>query len=124
MEFSTEKLKYRNVDGVQGLVVAIAQDASTREVLMTAFTNKEGIQKSIETGKVHYYSTSRKCLWLKGETSGHFQKIREIFIDCDGDAILFKVNQTGAACHENYRSCFFRKIEDGKLKVVAEKIEE
>jgi phosphoribosyl-AMP cyclohydrolase len=121
MEFSTEKLKYRTVDGVPGLVLAIAQDAESGQVLMTAFTNKEGIEKSLSTGKVHYYSTSRKCLWLKGETSGHFQKIREMFVDCDGDAILFKVHQTGAACHEGYRSCFFRKVEDKKLKIIAEK---
>lgn len=122
MDFSVDKLKYRTVDGVSGLVLVIVQDAETNEVLMAAFANKEAIEKSLSTGRAHYYSTSRRSLWLKGETSGHYQKIREVFVDCDGDAILFKVEQIGAACHENYRSCFFRKIEGGKTKIVSEKM--
>ena len=88
---------------------------------MVAFTNEEGIRRSIETGKVHYYSTSRKKLWLKGETSGHFQKIREMYVDCDADAVLYKVEQTGAACHEDYRSCFFRRYRNRNLEICAEK---
>ena len=124
MEFPYDKIKYRNIDGIDGLVLAIAQDADTNEVLMAAFTNKEGIERSIETGKVHYYSTSRKKLWLKGETSGHFQKIKEVYIDCDADAILYKIEQTGAACHEGYRSCFFRRYKDKNLEISGEKVPE
>ena len=124
MEFPYDKIKYRNIDGIDGLVLAIAQDADTNEVLMAAFTNKEGIERSIETGKVHYYSTSRKKLWLKGETSGHFQKIKEMYIDCDSDAILYKIEQTGAACHEGYRSCFFRRYKDKNLEISGEKVPE
>ena len=122
MEFPYEILKSRTVDGIPGLFVAIAQDEKNGEVLMVAFTNKEGIEKSIATGKVHYYSTSRKSLWLKGETSGNFQNIKELLVDCDGDAVLFKIDQTGGACHEGYRSCFFRKLEGNEIKVVSEKI--
>jgi len=121
MQFPFDKLKFREVDGIPGLVIAIAQDFKSGEVLMVAFTNKEGIQKTIETGKVHYFSTSRNKLWLKGETSGHVQRVREVLIDCDGDAILFKVEQEGAACHEGYRSCFFRRIGKGGIKIVGEK---
>jgi phosphoribosyl-AMP cyclohydrolase len=122
MDFPYEKIKYRTIDGIEGLVLVIAQDANTNEVLMTAFTNREGIEKSLETGKVHYYSTSRKKLWLKGETSGHFQKIKEMYIDCDADAILYKIDQTGAACHEGYRSCFFRRYRNNELETCGKKI--
>jgi phosphoribosyl-AMP cyclohydrolase len=124
MEFPMDKIKYRTIDGIEGLVLAIAQDADTDEVLMAAFTNKEGIEKSLETGIVHYYSTSRKKLWLKGETSGHYQKIKEIYVDCDMDAILFKIEQTGAACHEGYRSCFFRRYKDKKMETCGKKVSE
>jgi len=121
MVFPFEILKFRQVDGIGGLVVAIAQDVENGEVLMAAYTNAEGIKKSLETGKVHYYSTSRKKLWLKGETSGHFQKIKEVSVDCDGDAVLFKVEQTGGACHEGYRTCFFRKLAGNNLEIVGKK---
>jgi len=114
MDFPFDLLKHRTVDGIDGLIVAVTQDSKTGEILMTAFTNDEGIQKTMETGRVHYYSTSRKKLWLKGETSGHFQKLKDVRLDCDGDAVLFQVEQAGAACHEGYRSCFFRAIKDGK----------
>jgi len=122
VQFSFDKLKFREVDGIPGLIIAITQDFSNSEVLMVAFTNREGIQKTIETGKAHYFSTSRKKLWLKGETSGHVQRIREILIDCDGDAILFKVEQEGGACHKGYRSCFFRRFEGNELEIIAEKV--
>ena len=122
MDFPYEELKFREVDGIPDLVLAIAQDAGSGEVLMAAYTNMEGIKKSLETGKVHYYSTSKKKMWLKGETSGHFQKIKEVYVDCDGDAILFKVEQAGGACHEGYRSCFYRKLKGKKLGIVGEKI--
>ncbi len=122
VRFPFNKLRFREVDGIPDLIVAITQDFSNNEVLMVAFTNREGIQKTIETGKAHYFSTSRKKLWLKGETSGHIQRIREILIDCDGDAILFKVEQKGAACHKGYRSCFFRRFKDDELEIVAKKV--
>ena len=97
------------INGVK-VITAIAQDADTNEILMLANMNKEALAKTIETGKAHYWSTSRNKLWLKGESSGHFQEVKEILVDCDMDAIILKIEQTGAACHEGYRSCFFRKL--------------
>jgi phosphoribosyl-AMP cyclohydrolase len=97
------------INGVK-VITAIAQDAETSEILMLANMNKEALAKTIETGKAHYWSTSRNKLWLKGESSGHFQEVKEILVDCDMDAIILKIEQTGAACHEGYRSCFFRKL--------------
>jgi phosphoribosyl-AMP cyclohydrolase len=101
------------IDGIKfddkGLVTAIAQDAGTKEVLMIAYMNRETLEETLATGKMVYYSRSRKKRWLKGETSGHFQTVRDVRIDCDGDALLFTIDQTGAACHEGYFSCFFRK---------------
>ncbi len=94
----------------QGLVPAIAQDYETGEVLMLAYMNEEAVRKTLETGKAHYYSRSRKCQWLKGETSGHFQYIKEIYYDCDCDTLLLKINQIGAACHTGNRSCFYRRL--------------
>ncbi len=92
------------------VITAIAQDAETNEILMLANMNKEALIKTIQTGKAHYWSTSRNQLWLKGESSGHFQEVHEIIIDCDMDAIILKITQTGAACHEGYESCFFRRL--------------
>lgn len=111
-----EMVKY-NADG---LVPAITQDIRTDEVLMLAYMNEESLKKTIETGKAHYYSRSRQKLWLKGETSGHFQKIRSISIDCDQDTLLLKVEQTGAACHTGHRSCFFTRLEADELKTGVE----
>jgi len=96
------------------LVPAIVQDARSGEVLMLAYMNREALAKTLETGKAHYWSRSRKKLWLKGESSGHFQKVLEARIDCDQDAILLKVEQEGGACHMGYRSCFYRDLE-GKV---------
>lgn len=110
MDFPFDELRYRTVDGIPDLVLVIAQDSKTDEVLMAAFANKEAIEKTLETGNAHYYSTSRKKLWQKGETSGNVQEVKEIRIDCDGDALLYKVKQTGVACHEGHKSCFFRKL--------------
>jgi len=101
------------------LVPTIAQDAKTGEVLMLAYMNKEALEKTLETGKAHYWSRSRKKLWLKGESSGHVQEVKDIRIDCDEDTILLKVEQEGGACHMGYRSCFYRDM-DGK--VVGEKV--
>ena len=96
-----------------GLVPAIVQDNETGEVLMMAYMNREAVVETIRTGTSHFYSRSRKKLWRKGETSGNVQAVAEIRIDCDGDTILVKVGQKGAACHKGYRSCFYRKLEDG-----------
>jgi len=101
------------------LIPAIAQDAKTGEVLMLAYMNDEALAKTRETGTAHYWSRSRKKLWLKGESSGHFQKVVEIRIDCDEDAILLLIEQEGGACHTGYRSCFYRTIEG---KIVGEKV--
>jgi len=93
------------------LIPAIAQDWKTGEVLMLAYMNDEALAKTRETGKAHYYSRSRKKLWQKGESSGHFQLVKEIRIDCDQDAILLLIEQEGGACHTGYRSCFYRTID-------------
>jgi phosphoribosyl-AMP cyclohydrolase len=106
----------------KGLVTAIAQDINTNQVLMVAFMNRETLKETLETGKMVYYSRSRKKRWLKGETSGHFQAVREIYADCDADALLFKIDQTGAACHEGYKSCFFRQRDNDSWKIIATKV--
>ena len=97
------------INGIK-VITAVAQDAETNEILMLANMNKEALIKTIKTGKAHYWSTSRYQLWLKGESSGHFQEVKEILVDCDMDAIVLKITQTGAACHEGYKSCFFRRL--------------
>lgn len=112
-------------DKMGGLLPAIVQDAESGEVLMLAFMNEEAYRKTIETGRMHYYSRSRGKLWMKGETSGHIQEVREVLIDCDDDTALFKVHQVGgAACHTGYNSCFYRRLErDGSLtQIKAERV--
>ena len=105
-----------------GLVPVIVQDCENGDVLMLAYMNREALGKTVETGKAWYWSRSRNQLWMKGETSGHYQVVREIFVDCDGDALLLKVEQRGGgACHTGYRSCFHRMVRNGKLKVVGQK---
>src|SRR5258707_1180019 len=94
-----------------GLAGAIIQDAVTNQVLMFAFLNREALRLTLETGKMHYWSRSRQKLWLKGETSGHVQTVREVRIDCDNDAFLFLVDQKGGACHAGFKSCFYRVLE-------------
>jgi phosphoribosyl-AMP cyclohydrolase len=105
-----------------GLLPAIAQDASTGDVLMVAWMNAEAYAQTLHTGRAVYFSRSRGGLWRKGEESGHVQKVRAIYVDCDADAILLKVEQTGAACHEGYRSCFFRQVTPDGVKVIAERL--
>lgn len=119
------QLNFRHQINGENLIIAISQDYETSEVLMVAYMNNEALQKTLKTGKAHYWSTSRNKLWLKGESSGHMQKVQEIYTDCDKDAVLLKVKQEGAACHEGYYSCFYRRIssEDGfKLKIIQDKI--
>ena len=102
-----------------GLVPTIVQDEETDEVLMLAYMNEEAWEKTLATGKAHYWSRSREVLWQKGKTSGNVQEVRAVFVDCDLDTVLLKVHQIGgAACHEGYTSCFYRKVENGELKKV------
>ena len=98
-----------------GLVPTIVQDVETKEVLMLAYMNEESLQKTIETKLATYYSRSRQELWVKGETSGHYQHVQEIRIDCDEDTILLIVKQDGAACHTGHHSCFYRNIKGEEL---------
>ena len=106
-----------------GLVPVIVQDYQSRDVLMVAYMNKQAWDKTVKSGKAHYYSRSRGGLWFKGEESGHFQLVKNIFVDCDNDTVLLQVKQIGdAAWHEGYRSCFFRKKTKNDWKVVAKKV--
>jgi len=106
-----------------GLIPAVAQDAASGEVLMLAWMNREAYEETVRTGRAVYFSRSRGKLWRKGEESGHVQEVKEVFVDCDADTILLKVHQIGgAACHEGYKSCFFRKVDGDQLHVIAEKV--
>ena len=105
------------------LIPVIIQDFETGEVLMMAWMNREALEKTLETDKTHFWSRSRKRIWLKGEVSGHYQLVKEIRVDCDEDVLLIKVEQVKAACHTGYKSCFFRKVnEKGELELVAKKV--
>ncbi|MFB6250653.1 MAG: phosphoribosyl-AMP cyclohydrolase [Halobellus sp.] len=97
--------------GDSGLVPAVAQDADSGEVLMLAYVSPEALERTRETGRAHYYSRSREELWEKGATSGHTQAVAEIRVDCDADALLYLVEQSGGACHTGHRSCFYRTID-------------
>ena len=103
-----------------GLVPAIAQDVDTREVLMLAWMNRRSLQRSLDEGFACYWSRSRKAFWRKGETSGHLQRLRELRFDCDGDAVLLLVEQTGPACHTNRPSCFYLMVEDDRVRVTSD----
>jgi phosphoribosyl-AMP cyclohydrolase len=110
-------------DKSNGLIPAIAQDADTGHVLMLAWMNRAAYEETLRTGRACYYSRSRGRLWRKGEESGNVQEVREIYLDCDADTILLKVHQIGgAACHEGYASCFFRKVEGDKLQIIGERL--
>ena len=113
-----DQIKYDS----QGLVPVIIQDWQNSEVLMVAYMNRESLKTTLETGKTHFWSRSRQKYWMKGESSGHTQQVKEVFIDCDADCVLMKVEQIVAACHAGYRSCFYRKWEDGSLTRVGEKM--
>ncbi|MBI3880345.1 MAG: phosphoribosyl-AMP cyclohydrolase [Verrucomicrobia bacterium] len=116
-----DKLKF-NADG---LIPAIIQDAGNGEVLMMAWMNRASLEKTLETGKTWFWSRSRQKFWMKGESSGHTQAVKQVAFDCDGDTVLIKVEQTGAACHEGYRSCFFRAVDPktGEVKVTLVRLE-
>jgi phosphoribosyl-AMP cyclohydrolase len=106
-----------------GLVPAIVQDAETKEVLMMAYMNSQSWEATLKTGKATYWSRSRQALWMKGESSGNVQLVKNIFIDCDNDTILLQVEQLGgAACHTGHKSCFYRKLDGGDFIIVGEKI--
>lgn len=107
-----------------GLIPVVVQDAENNEVLMVAYMNQEAVQRTLQTGRATYWSRSRQQFWVKGETSGHVQTVREMRVDCDQDCLLLKVEQVGAACHEGYRSCFFRRVtKDGEnLETVGERL--
>jgi len=113
-----DEIKFDN----RGLVPAIIQDYKNGEILMLAYMNRESLQKTLSSGKTHFWSRSRQKLWLKGESSGHIQEVKEMFVDCDMDAVVFKVDQKVAACHTGYRSCFYRKLEGKDFTVVGEKV--
>ena len=113
MDFDTSTLKFNEA----GLIPAIAQDATTGEVLMMAWMNAQAVTQTLETGRVTYWSRSRQAFWIKGDTSGHVQELVELRIDCDRDCLLVKVHQTGAACHTGRRSCFYTLVEDGTERI-------
>ncbi len=118
MDFDPSTLKYNDA----GLIPAIAQDAHSGEVLMMAWMNAQAVVKTLETGRVTYWSRSRQSFWIKGESSGHIQELIEMRIDCDRDCLLVRVNQTGAACHTGRRTCFYTLVEDGAERITQEKM--
>jgi phosphoribosyl-AMP cyclohydrolase len=112
-----------NFDKLGGLLPVIVQDAATGQVLMLAFMNREAWEHTLETGEAHYYSRSRNTLWRKGGTSGHVQRVKEIWLDCDADTVLLKVEQVGgAACHTGYQSCFYRRRQGNGWETVGEPV--
>ena len=114
------------IDGLKfndnGLIPAIIQEEGTGRVLMMAWMNAESIRDTIETGKTHFWSRSRQKYWMKGESSGNTQQVKDVAYDCDGDTLLIQVEQIGAACHEGYKSCFFRSVKDGEGEVTEERL--
>jgi phosphoribosyl-AMP cyclohydrolase len=114
-----ESLKWND----QGLIPAIVQDAVNGDILMMAWMDEAALRDTLATGQTHFFSRSRRSHWHKGETSGHVQHVESIWLDCDGDVILIKARQVGGACHEGYRSCFFRRVgEEGRLELACEPI--
>ncbi|MBO4548487.1 MAG: phosphoribosyl-AMP cyclohydrolase [Abditibacteriota bacterium] len=119
-----EFVQYLKYDS-NGLIPCIVQDINNGDVLMMAYMNAESVRKTLETGRTCFWSRSRQTFWIKGETSGNVQRVREFYIDCDRDCIVCKVEQTGAACHEGYRSCFFRRVDSsGNMTVVLEQLQD
>lgn len=114
----SDDLKY----DAAGLIPAVVQDAESGEVLMVAYMNRDSLQTTLETGKTHFWSRSRQSFWMKGESSGHTQEVRDISIDCDADTLLITVKQNVAACHKGYRSCFYRTWDGKEWAVVGKKV--
>ncbi len=111
METDAPEIAFEDGDG---LVPVVAQDAESGDVLMLAYASREALARTRETGLAHYYSRSREELWQKGETSGHVQHVKQVRVDCDGDALLYRIEQEGGACHTGFRSCFYRSA-DGEV---------
>jgi len=111
-----------NFDKLGGLVPVVVQDYATGEVLMLAFMNCGAWEETLKTRQATYWSRSRNELWVKGETSGNLQQVKEIYVDCDEDTVLLKVVQKGGACHKGYRSCFYRRLDEDKLREVGERV--
>ena len=119
LEETLAGLKYDDA----GLIPAVCVDAETGQVLMVAYMNADSVRDTVNTGKTHFWSRSRQQYWMKGESSGHTQEVREIYTDCDKDTLVVKVKQNGAACHKGYYSCFYRKLnEQGNWDTVGEKL--
>ncbi len=114
MDEILSRVNFRVKLGGEELAIAVVQDHATKEVLMVAFMNREALAETLRTRRMTYYSTSRRKLWVKGETSGNYQLLKEARMDCDGDALLFEVEQVGVACHTGRRSCFYRRIDEGE----------
>ena len=122
MEITPKTLDSLKYDA-NGLIPGVIVDAETKVVLMVAYMNKDSLADTVKTGKTHFWSRSRQQYWMKGESSGHTQEVKGIYIDCDVDTIVIEVAQNGAACHNGYRSCFYRKLNDsGEFEVVDERI--
>ncbi len=109
------KPNFRHEINGKKLATAIAQDYESNEVLMVAFIDEEAYDKTVQSGKAHYYSTSRNAIWFKGEESGHIQEVKKILFDCDKDAVIYKIKQIGGACHTGHYSCFYRELSEEKL---------
>jgi phosphoribosyl-AMP cyclohydrolase len=114
-----DKLKF----DANGLIPAIVQEKSTGRVLMMAWMNRESVATTLATGKTHFWSRSRQKFWMKGESSGHTQTVTDVAFDCDGDTLLIQVEQIGAACHEGYKSCFFRSVDGDGIRVTEPQLE-
>ena len=121
LEKFLDSLKY----DADGLVPAVVQDAENGDVLMVAYMNRESVAKTLTTGRTCFWSRSRQKFWIKGESSGNIQAVKSVYVDCDKDCFVVKVEQTGAACHEGYRTCFFRQVDgEGNETVVLERLSE
>jgi len=119
MEKFLETLKLDN----KGLITAVIQDAQNNDVLMVGYMNSEAVKRTLSSGRVTLWSRSRQKYWVKGESSGHTQTVKEVLFDCDKDCLLIKVEQVGGACHEGYRTCFFRRLKaDGSTEVIQQKV--
>ena len=116
-----DSLKY----DADGLVPAVVQDADNGDVLMVAYMNRDAVERTLTSGRACFWSRSRQTFWIKGESSGNIQAVKSVYVDCDKDCFVVKVEQTGAACHKGYRSCFFRKVDsEGNEEIVLERLTE